>query len=80
MPNADPPFAEDIQRRLSELETLLTFLQRTVEDLNAVILQQQRRLDSQEKELARLRATVSNVADSIAEPPRKPEDEKPPHY
>ena len=70
----------ELDRRLSEVESLLTFLQRTTDDLHAVILDQQRRLDAQDRELARLRATFANFTDSRAEPPRTPEDEKPPHY
>ena len=70
----------ELARRLSDLESLLMFLQRTVEDLNTVILQQQRRLEAQDNELARRRATFVNLGDTMAEPPRKPEEEKPPHY
>jgi uncharacterized coiled-coil protein SlyX len=80
MTNSDSQSNREIHRRLSEVESLVTFLQRTIDDLNAVILDQQRRLESQEKELARLRATYSTLADSIVEVPRRPEDEKPPHY
>jgi SlyX protein len=72
--------ARELERRLSEVESLLTFLQRTADDLNAVILEQQRRLQAQDNELARLGAMFANFADAMAEAPRKPEDEKPPHY
>jgi SlyX protein len=70
----------DLHRRLSDIESLVTFLQRTIDDLNAVILEQQRRLESQDKELGLLRAAFSTLTDSIVELPRRPEDEKPPHY
>ena len=72
--------AGDLELRLSQVESLLTFLQRTVDDLNGVILEQQRRLASQDRELARLRATFANLADTIGDEPRNPLDEKPPHY
>ncbi len=72
--------AGELARRLSETESLLMFLQRTVDDLNSVILEQQRRLEAHDNELARLRAMFVNFNDSMAEPPRRPEDEKPPHY
>jgi len=72
--------ARELERRLGEVESLLTFLQRTADDLHTVILQQQRRLDAQDGELARLRAMFGNLADAAVETPRKPEDEKPPHY
>ena len=72
--------AGDLELRLSQVESLLTFLQRTVDDLNGVILEQQRRLASQDRELARLRATFANLADTIGDESRNPLDEKPPHY
>ena len=70
----------ELARRLSEVESLLMFVQRTMDDLNTVILAQQRRLEAQDGEIARLRAMLTNFADSIVEAPRNPEDEKPPHY
>jgi uncharacterized coiled-coil protein SlyX len=78
---AHPPADDDeLQRRLSEAETLLMFLQRTVEELNAVILEQSRTIATHEKELARLGVRFETLADSIVELPRRPEDERPPHY
>ena len=68
------------QRGQNEIESVVTYLQRTLDELNSVILEHQRRIDSQEKELVRLRAMFTNLVDSIAEAPRRPEDEKPPHY
>lgn len=69
----------DIER-LSDLELVITFLQRTLEELNEVVLQQQRQIERQEKELAVLKSGLQGLADSIVEVPRRPEDEKPPHY
>ena len=80
MNNSTNEPARDLELRLSQVETLLTFLQRTVDDLNGVILEQQRRLESHDLEWARLRATYANLVDSAGEAPRRPEDEKPPHY
>ncbi|MEX2139896.1 MAG: SlyX family protein [Pirellulales bacterium] len=76
-PKAD---ARELECRLSEMESVLMFLQRTTDDLNTVILEQQRRLEAQDNELARLRAMFANFADAMPEAPRKPEDETPPHY
>ena len=70
----------EFEPRLSEVESQLMFLQRTVDDLNSVILEQQRRLEAQDGEISRLRAMFTNFADAIVEAPRNPEDEKPPHY
>ena len=70
----------DLKCSQSEIESVVTYLQRTVDELNSVILEHQRRIDAQEKELARLRVMFTNLVDSIVEVPRRPEDEKPPHY
>lgn len=80
MTNSDAQSSRDPGRSQSEIESVVTYLQRTVDELNTVILEHERRLDLQEKELARLRAKFTNLVDSIVEAPRRPEDEKPPHY
>jgi uncharacterized coiled-coil protein SlyX len=80
MSNSNADNAGELARRLSETESLLMFLQRTVDDLNSVILEHQRQLEAQSSELTRLRAMLANLGESMAEPPRRPEDEKPPHY
>jgi uncharacterized coiled-coil protein SlyX len=80
MTDTDSQSNQDLEHGQSEIESVVTYLQRTVDELNSVILEHQRRIDSQEKELARLRALFTNLVDSIVEVPRRPEDEKPPHY
>jgi uncharacterized coiled-coil protein SlyX len=80
MTNSESQSNQDLQDGQSEIESVVTYLQRTVDELNSVILEHQGRIDSQEKELARLRAMFTNLVDSIVEAPRRPEDEKPPHY
>jgi uncharacterized coiled-coil protein SlyX len=80
MTNSYQEPAGNLEHRLGQVESLLTFLQRTVDDLNSVILEQQRRLESQALELARLRGTMANLADTIGDTPRTAADEKPPHY
>jgi uncharacterized coiled-coil protein SlyX len=66
--------------RLSDVESLMTFMQRTIDDLNQVVLEQARRIERQEAALARLRASLETLIGSIVETPRRPEDERPPHY
>ena len=77
-----PSAADDAKsaKRLSDVESLLTFMQRTIDDLNQVVLEQARRIERQEAELARLRASLETLIGSIVETPRLPEDERPPHY
>ncbi len=68
------------EERLSRVESLLTFMQRTIDDLNQVVLDQAKRMHRQDVEIARLRASLEGLIGSIVEAPRRPEDEIPPHY
>ncbi|MDZ4818255.1 MAG: SlyX family protein [Planctomycetota bacterium] len=70
----------DTDARLTKLETELMFVQRLLEDLNQVVIAQQQRIEQQENELKRLRGTVTGLGDAMSEPPRRLEDDKPPHY
>jgi uncharacterized coiled-coil protein SlyX len=48
--------SDELQRlsqRVTELETLFTFLQRTVQELNRVVTEQEQRLESIERDLKR---------------------------
>ena len=67
------------EARLIELEMLTTHLQRTLGDLDQVILAQQKRIERLERDVARLSNNLSAVAGSIADV-RDPAEEKPPHY
>ena len=70
---------ERINARVVDLETLLTHLQRTLGDLDQVILAQQRQLEGLERKVAALSSDLNQFSSSAREE-RKPEDEKPPHY
>jgi len=65
--------------RQTELEMLVTHLQRTVQDLDEVIRGQSDRLDVVQARLGRLEAELGQIRDATTVE-RKPEDEKPPHY
>ena len=65
--------------RIETLEILVTHLERTITDLNGVILAQQKSIDALERQLGRL-TTDFNTAQSAQQEVRKPEDEIPPHY
>jgi SlyX protein len=56
-----------------------THLQRTVEELNAVVISQNQRLESLERKVVLLAAQLGALAEREPEP-RSLEDEKPPHY
>ena len=67
------------EERVKNLEVRMAFLERTLEDLDGAV----RDLGSQvmvvQRELTRLRASVTSAKDGT-EPPRKLEDDVPPHY
>jgi uncharacterized coiled-coil protein SlyX len=65
--------------RLVELETLFMHLQRTVGELDQVILAQQKQIEALEQKVAGLEGDLNSLSGSVADE-RKPEDEKPPHY
>lgn len=65
--------------RLTDLENRYTLLQRTVEDLDGVLVSQARQMESLERKLALLTTQLGALADRETEP-RTLEDDKPPHY
>ncbi len=72
-----PP--KQLLARITQLEELLTHLQQTTQDLNEVVIQQQRRSDQIEQELARLTERVRVISESKAND-SDVTDERPPHY
>lgn len=66
-------------QRLTSIEELLTHFERTLAELNSVVLEQAGRIAALEQRLARLTEEVDTVA-AQSEPPRRLEDDKPPHY
>ncbi len=76
------PTPNDVERlaaRVAELEGLFLHLQRTLGELDQVVLTQQRQIDQVERRLAALGSEVTTISGALADE-RKPEDEKPPHY
>ena len=70
---------DSLEARVVEMEVLFTHLQRTLGELDQVVLRQQKQIEALER-------TAKNLGESLGQlsagPPeeRKPEDEKPPHY
>jgi uncharacterized coiled-coil protein SlyX len=75
----DPPASDRLHARQIELETLLTHLQRTLADLDQVVLAQQKQIETLERTIGNLRGDFDRLA-SATDTPRTPEEEKPPHY
>jgi uncharacterized coiled-coil protein SlyX len=70
---------EPVDPRVVELETLFMHLQRTVGELDQVVLAQQKQIEALEQKFAGLEGDLNSLSGSVADE-RKPEDEKPPHY
>ena len=67
------------ERRIQELEFVVTHIQKTVEELNAAMLLQQKTLDVLCRQLEQAKSDVRSMlgADNS---PRSLADDKPPHY
>ncbi len=70
---------KDPEARLTELEFVVTHLQRTIHDLNEVIIDQGKRIDTLQRETRLIASDIRQVRESSREP-RRAEDEIPPHY
>ena len=67
-----------MNERLTELEVRLAFQEKTIQDLNEVVTDQQRRIDRLAQELEAMKSRLAALAPSMVIPQ---EDEKPPpHY
>ena len=68
----------DDHNRLLAMEERITFLQRSLDELNEVVIQQDQRLESLKRELSRLGSSLERLADASSggDLPH----EKPPHY
>jgi uncharacterized coiled-coil protein SlyX len=62
-----------------ELEMLFTHLQRTIADLDQVVLAQQKQIEALERTIGSLRGDFDRLA-TATHTARTPEEEKPPHY
>jgi SlyX protein len=69
---------DDLDRRLTDLEIKASFQEDMLEQLNAVVVRQQRQIDALLRELAGLRERLPD-ADGT-QPFRSLRDELPPHY
>ncbi len=73
------PTPAELAARITELEVLFTHLQKTIQELNQVILQQARQADRLAARLSQLTADYGTLSSG---PPveRNPLEERPPHY
>ncbi len=71
--------SNDVPNRVTELETLFTHLQRTIHELNNVVVEQDRRLAAMDHMLKQLTEQLGTLEQRVIEP-RAMDEEKPPHY
>lgn len=64
-------------KRLTELETRYTYLERLVDDLSNVVHEQQRLIEALS---SRLKQMENLVEEGLGEGDDRPPQEKPPHY
>ncbi len=77
-PHIDEP--QTLETRVTELEELLTHQQRTLEQLNEVVLEQERRLKAIQASMLDLNNELTEVSEWVAENRPTENEETPPHY
>lgn len=77
MPDQDRALME-LKQQFVAVQESLTLLQKDVDDINDVVLNQQRELEALQRENLRLEGRIEQLLDTDSLP--SPEDEKPPHY
>ncbi len=76
---AGTPSPERLERRMQELEFVITHLQRTVEDLNSALVLQQKTIDVLCRQLEQAKSDIRSSLGGDSSP-RSLADDKPPHY
>ncbi len=69
-----------LSQRLQDIEELYMHLQRTVSDLDQVIVAQGKKIDELEKQIGGATELIRTLSAAPAGPPPTLLDEKPPHY
>ena len=70
--------SEPTPERIVELESLVAHLEHEFDQLNSVVLRQQREIDNLKRTLSKLEARLDEQADGPEV--RDPLQERPPHY
>ena len=67
-----------MENRLVELETRLAFQDNTLQELNAVVVRQQREIDTLTREIEALKAQIRTLAPEMVG--SRADEAPPPHY
>jgi uncharacterized coiled-coil protein SlyX len=78
MSERSPADFDQVNSRVVELESRFMHLERTMEELNQVLLLQQRQVESLKRAMEKLDGQLDTMAG--ADTARTPEEERPPHY
>ena len=79
MASNSTPNPDRLERRLQELEFVITHLQKTVEDLNSALVLQQKTIDVLCRQLEQAKSDIRTGLGGDNSP-RSLADDKPPHY
>ncbi len=63
---------------LEQIETKIAFLERANAELSDVVFRQHRDIEALREQIASLASRLHSYQEEVT--PRKPEDERPPHY
>ena len=69
-----------MEQRIVELESKLAFQDHTVEQLNQVVIAQQREIDQLHKEVERLKQQFKTLAEQASQSHNFDDEPPPPHY
>ena len=75
---ADTSPTDPLTARVAELESLHTYMQQTIDDLNSVVVEHERRVEKLERSLDQLAGRVTSLADAL--PGEEQPEPPPPHY
>lgn len=79
IPMTKSPQNQTSDQRLTEVECLLMHLQKTISDLDQVVIEQGKSIAKMQRELGQLASDFKQVRESSS-PVRTAQDEIPPHY
>jgi SlyX protein len=69
--------ADDLERRMTEVELKLAYAEQTAEDLSAVVIEQGRRIDALQQQISEL---LKRLEEAATWDPSSQDDRPPPHY
>jgi SlyX protein len=65
--------SNDLEKRVIELESIISYQDQMLGDLNEIVINQQNQLDTLEAKVTKVKDSISNVQDTM-------NDKPPPHY